>query len=299
MDTLNNRLVRAIIQKDRKSFLALCSDDLKGVKDLNKGMQTLFEQVGSMAKGNPFVVRHHYYASFPEKGTVAVIHSGQDKEHAFDISYTSRTRKSFAIVGIIADSFQEIAVMTVWGNYGGKWKLNVGQSGLIRAFNKDAVDWYYRARQQYGDHALVDAANSMTICQALLHPGGDYWKYRLDDDMTGLIMQIRNTAERDYTFPIELSAVATKPKIISTATRVFTDGYYPVVAYVTKLSFADTAALSKECDSLNAHIGDIFNNLDHYNKLLIYRPYERMPQDSSDQVTTYTIVKKSTATWFY
>lgn len=299
IDVLNTRLIHAISGNHQDSLFALCGDDLKATSGLKHGMNDLITFLSDIATKWPYSVKHRFYARYPEKNRAVVLTTGEGGEHDYTIRYRSPTRHSFVSIGYFEDSGRAVALLTIWNSYNGTWKLSSTRAGFVKAFQKDAVDWYYHARQQYASNDLIDAANSMTICKNLLQPGGEHWLYRLHDDITGLMAQINSSLEMDYHFPIVMEDVTTKPEIFGAKPLIFREGSYPLIAYVTKQNLHDSIALSRECDSVNAHIGDVFKDIDHYNTMIFYRAFQRIPRDSSDLVPYYGFSRKSAAAWHY
>jgi hypothetical protein len=174
IDGLNTRLIHAISDNRQDSLLAMCGDDLKATADLKHGMNELTTFLSGIATKWPYTVRHRFYAHYPDKNRSVVVKTGEEGDHDYAIRYRSPTRRSFVSVGYFEDSGRSVALLTIWSSYNGTWKLSTARAGFVKAFNKDAVDWYYHARQQYAGNDLIDAANSMAICKNLLQPGGEH-----------------------------------------------------------------------------------------------------------------------------
>ncbi len=297
---LNKKVIAGLTNNKPDQILQLCADDIRKDPAQRKAVKELAAETQVSFQSARYTLRKQFYERRRTKNSTVSVSTGDNSEHDYTLNYKSDTRRTFVSIGYVEDSLRTFAVLTVYGNYNGSWKLNILRVGAIKVFGKDAIDWYYRARQQYADNALVDAFNSESMCTSLLQPGGEGWHYRNEDDMSSLIRQIKNTAERDLSFPILMEDVLTKPRIFNASSELFSDGYFPVVSYATSLPFYDSLKVSRECDSANAHIGDVFEGLDHYNKTIVYHIYPRVPADENDTLITYhSMVRKSAASWFY
>ena len=297
---LNKKVISGLTNNKPDQIMQLCSDEIRNDPAQRKAVKELAAETHVTFQAARYSVRKQFYERRRTKNSTISVSTGGSSEHDYTLNYKSQTRRSFVSIGYVEDSIRTFAVLTVYGNYNGSWKLNILRVGVVKVFGKDAVDWYYRARQQYADNALVDAFNSESMCTSLLQPAGEGWHYRNEGDMSSLIQQIKSTAERDLSFPIIVEDVATKPKIFNASSELFSEGYFPRVSYATKLPFYDSLALARECDSLNAHVGDIFQGLDHYNKTIVYHIYPRVPADDNDTLITYhSMVRKTAASWFY
>ncbi len=299
LQAVNKTFVGGLTAGASASLLPLLSDDLKANANWRKGLNELVQIFQEAGAGHPFVLKRQFYSQYPDKGQIITVKTGEKGDHDYAITYKSPTRRSYVMVGWMEGSMKSVALLTIWNSYDGTWKLTTARAGAIKALGKDAVDWYYMARQHYGDNALVDASVCESVCEALLGPGGEGWHYHLEDDMRILASQIKSTAERDYSFPIRVGRVATGPAIFAVRPQLLDDAFYPVVHYATKLNMQDTASLSRECDSLNAHIGDIFNDIDHNNRKILYLVYSRVPKDSLDKLTGRGFIRAAAATWHY
>ena len=87
------------------------------------------------------------------------------------------TEETTVSLGYFAGASESFALTTSFGKYGGDWKLNILEIGLLKIMNGDAVDWYHRAQRDYDSGYLADAANDLLIGEQLLRPAGDLLHY--------------------------------------------------------------------------------------------------------------------------
>lgn len=258
----------------------------------------VIDEIKDFAKSSPYVIGYRFYANYPFKGRKITLLSSETSERAFEINYSLPAQRSYATVGYLQDSVRTVAITTIWARFSGKWKLFSLRTGLLKVYGKDAIDWYYLSRQRYADDALADAHISAMICRVLLKPAGDMIRYKLYSDMYDLGESIKHTIEQGVRLPTTVETVKTKPQIFAMEPGFFKDGIVPAIFYVSHIPIRDTTALSRECDSVNAHIGEVFRKIEHYNKTFIYDVYNEMPADSSNHTLRYRFIK-NTASWRY
>jgi hypothetical protein len=295
IDNLNKEVVKAFENNNPKQLTALCSKPMieKGIGALD----TIMENAKGLLHQEQYKIRNQFYQR-GQKNANVVLSTGKDHDHDYSIHYVSVNRKSFVTVGYFEDTAQTVALTTIYGNYDGEWKLNLMRVGVIKVLNMDAVDWYYKAKQLYEKGDYVDAYNKMNVCNAILQPAEDLWTYALGNEMTSLYNDLQSIVKNHYPLPMVADDLQSKPDIIAVSGKIFTDGFYPVVSYTSKLGFRDSASMARECDSLNAHIGELFQGLDHNNKMLVYRVYQQGPAENNIDAPHYEFIRKSVANWY-
>jgi hypothetical protein len=281
IDALNAKVINGISAKDTAGLKGMFSDSLWSRVGPAFAAQVMTNGV-SFDTGK-FKIRNQYYMVFggttPKSNTN--LHRGKGNDHDYVLTFQPMNEETGMTVGYFNDTPESFALTTAYGKYGDSWKLNILEIGLLKVMNRDAIDWYQRAQHDYEKGFLADAANDLLICEQLLRPAGDMLHYEKEKDINDMDQRLTAAIAQRYPFPMTDSLVSTKPSIFRISLNRAPEGYYPLVLYKTKLPLKDTLALSRECDAVYAHLGQLFSGLDEGKRYLYFRAYTQIPGDTT------------------
>lgn len=281
--SLNTNVISYITAKDTARLKDMFSDTLLAhvgptfVDQVEKN-QVLFDLSKYRQKNEFYIV---YTGSKPGEDGHNV-HRGKGNEHDYLLNFKPMTEETMVSLGYFQATPESFALTTSYGKYGGNWKLNIMEIGLLKVMNGDAIDWYHRAGRDFDSGYLADAANDLVIMEQLMRPAGELLHYEKENDMNTLDQRLTAAISKRYPFPMKDSLVSSKPSIFRIALYRAPEAYYPFVLYRTTLPLTDTVALSRECDAIHARLGQMFKGLPDGKRYIYYRAYNKLPGDSTE-----------------
>lgn len=279
MRDLNTNVIHDISAKDTASLKALFSDTLWN--RVGPGFATQVEKNEVAFDPAKFKEKNQFYIVYKGAKANANVHRGKGSEHDYVLTFQPMTEETTVSLGYFTGPSESFALTTSFGKYGGDWKLNILEIGLLKIMNGDAVDWYHRAQRDYDSGYLADAANDLLIGEQLLRPAGDLLHYEKEKELTDIDQRLSSAITQRYPFPMTDSMVRTKPSVFRISVYRTPEGYYPFLLYKTQLPFTDTLALSKECDAVCAHLGEMFKGLPEGKRYIYFRAYSKIPGDTT------------------
>lgn len=298
IDVMNQRVIKALSMNNAREIISMFPDTIKRNSPFFADLRNTCELTHEVIKSKTYVPWLQFYEIRPDLGAEISIYPLKDNEHAYSINYISGTRKSYVSLGLIKDSTTSLLISTIFSKMENNWKLVKLWVYPYKIMNRDAIDWYYIAKQHYQNGDIADAATSSGLAMALLTPAGKQWHYELEAKIEEQNSEIVSTAKSVYKFPYEVGQVWSSPSIINVSTAEYNYHYYPVINYVSKLAFQDTSKLSRECDSMNMIIGSIFQGMDYNNQFILYKASNKEPKTDSEQVIQFRLVRASPANWY-
>lgn len=289
IDKLNEQVIEGFVTKNPELIFNMSSDTLRTMG--KSGVHDLVQQVGDMFNSGKYEIRNKFYLKSSSINHMATVMTGSSDDRDYGIAFQLVNNEEVVTVGEIQDGLRTVGMITIYGRYDDDWKLNVLRVGLIKIWNMDAIDWYNQAKLAYGEGDLIDAANIMTIDSEFVQPLGEYFHYLKEKEIKDFAQKLRVDFNKTYTFPIAVPSVSTQPSVFRVMPQMLVEGYFPMICYATKLDFSDTTALSKECDNIHKHIGELFRGVDKNNENVLYRAFERIPSSENDRVKNFTFVR--------
>jgi hypothetical protein len=283
LNDLNNQVIKDISTRDVRDLQRISSDSLW----IANGPAIIDQLLHTKTLPDPatFKLKNQFYLRFSGSSgnQSSTMHRTKGSEHDYRLSFQPINSETLVTLGYFNESPESFALTTAFGKFGNTWKLNILQIGVLKIMNRDAIDWYHRAQQDFDSGFLVDAGNDLLVCEQLLKPAGDLLHYQKEKDINDLDQRLTSAITTRYPFPLTDSLVSTKPSIFKITLYRTQEGYYPFVLYHTKLNLSDTIALSKECDAVTAHLGQLFNGLDQGKRYLFFRAYGKMSGKTADE----------------
>ena len=286
---LNAQVIEGLAADKPDKILAVASEAL--ITAAHNDLTSLTQKTAGMIQPGNFKIRNQFFTKNSTANAVTTVLPGLGEEHDYRIAYVSITKESVVTVGEFNNGWQTLAMLTIYGKYGNEWKLNILRMGVLKMANKDAIDWYHDAQQDYKAGDLVDAGNKLSISAQLAKPEENYWSYVQEPALKTFGETLNAAINKTYSFPIKQAVGAGEVAIFHTVPQVLREGYFPGIQYVTSIPLTDTAALSRECDLLHQNISKIFPLIEARNNTILYRAFSRVP--TADTERSYGFVRQS------
>lgn len=287
--TLDNRVMESILAGDPKIIVDIMSLRLKerSIKDIDQ----FIDQANEVIHSRTYETLDQYYVRNSGENQINKVSSGDSAVNDYVIQYQAVNKESFVSLIIPKDTLYKFLITNIYGKYGDTWKLNIFKFGLYKINGMTAEELYAKAKSEMDKGFLADAVTDMSLSSQTAFPANNFWKYQKDDVMKKFFKNILSEFQKQYQFPMTVDDIATKPQILNIYPQDGEDGYYPSVAYLTKIDLTDTVKIVVENNLLHEEIGRIFKGLDKGKNYLIYTAYNQIPNPNSEP-RSYRIVKK-------
>jgi len=217
--------------------------------------------------------------------------SGIGGQDDYVIHYKALNIEMFISIIILEKGRDKLSITNIYGKYPDGWKLNILQFGQYIIAGKTATQLYAEAKAYYEKEYLVDAANSMFLSSIVARPANAFWNYQNEDEMAEFSKTIISEINCQYTFPLTIDTIESKPRILKIHPERTQKGYLTMVEYLTHIDLNDTTLTKRENDKIHQSIGQIFKGLDKDKEYLLYKAFSEIP-DGKKPVPTYGFIKE-------
>jgi hypothetical protein len=290
INELDAKVLKAITTKDIESLKEIMSDKLlaKSGNEINK----LIEQISEVIKTTEYQIVDQFYIQNSTSGLGNTVMSGVSGIEDYIIQYQALNDEMFLSLILPKKGKDEFLITNIYGKYPDGWRLNILQFGQYTVNGKTAPQLYQQAQEEYDKGFLIDAANSIFLSSRVANPANKFWEYQKDSEMRGFYNKVVNEVKERHEFPMVLLEITSKPKIINIYPFGTSEGYFPMVEYLTKIDLTDTVRTKVENNTMHELIEDKFKGLTMNKKYVLYKAYSRMP-DGKTEVPTYGFVKEN------
>lgn len=280
----NEQLFKAIRNKDVKTLKSFMSDKLIEVDGNN--LEVIANDISS-AISKEYHVMYEFYVKNTSIGTTNVLPAGNADDNNFIIRYQALNEEMYVSLLLTG----EILVTVIYGKYGNDWKINIIQFGQYSLFNLTAPDYYKQAKASYDQAHLIDAINLMGLSMRCLSPGNKFFEYEKSSEITAFYNTVLDEVKSRYSFPLVLSIVPTQPQIFRVSLEMTSEGFFPIIYYLSNVDLEDTSSLTAENEKIKDVIGQIFPGVDQKKKYVFYRAFNEIP-DGIREIKHYGFIDK-------
>lgn len=289
IETLDKKVLEAVTTNNVDLLKSIMSDKLleKSGSDIGQ----LIEQASSVITTTDYKVLNQFQSKNSTTGIGNTIVSGVSGLNDYVIHYQALNEEMFISLLIPKSGLDEFIVTNIYGKYPEGWKLNILQFGQYKINGQTAPELYIKAKAKLDNGYIVDAANNMFLCSKVANPANKFWQYQKEDEMKALQETIMKSVNEEYSFPLTLEQVDSKPKILTIYPQGMKEGYFPMVEYLTNIDLEDTTATKVENNQIHDLIGQTFSGIDKDKKYIFYKAFSEMPNGKTP-VPTYGFVKE-------
>lgn len=289
IEALDKKVIEAVTTKNANLLKSIMSDKL--LEKSGKNTEQLIEQASNIIPTTDFRILNQFKVNNSTTGIGNTVISGVSGLNDYIIHYQALNIEMFISILIPKNAYDEFIVTNIYGKYGDGWKLNILQFGQYKINGQTAPELYSTANKEFANGYLVDAANTMFLCSQVSSPANQFWQYQKEAEMKTLQETILKLINTEYSFPLTLEKIDSKPKILTIYPKGIQEGYFPMVEYFTNIELKDTIATRSENDQIHDLIGQIFNGIDKDKKYIFYKAFDEIP-DGKTPVSTYGFVKE-------
>jgi hypothetical protein len=189
------------------------------------------------------------------------------------------------------NGLDEFIVTNIYGKYPEGWKLNIIQFGQYKVNGQTAPELYSKAKAEYENGYLIDAANNMFLSSIAANPTNNFWQYQEENEMKKFYEKVITEINSEYKFPMTIETIGSKPQILSIYPQRTVEGYFTMIEYLTSFDLKDTIQTKAEYEKIHSEIVKIFNGIEKDKDYIFYRAFSEMP-DGKTPVPTYGFVKE-------
>ncbi len=286
---LDKKVLEAVTTGNIKLLKSMMSDILlEKVKD---SIDQLIDKTSNLIITTDYKILNQFQTRNSTTGLGNTVLSGMSGLNDYIIHYKALNKEMFISVLIVKGQVDDFTLTNIYGKYSDGWKLNILQFGQYNANGKTAPELYAKAKENYQNGYLTDAAINMFLSSEVANPANKFWKYQNEDEMREFYEEVMPEIKSKYKFPIILEAIESKPQILNVAPQITTEGYFPLVEYLTKLDLKDTTRTKEEYEKVHSEVIKVFNGIEREKKYIFYKAYNEIPNGKTS-VPTYGFVKK-------
>ncbi|MEQ9286909.1 MAG: hypothetical protein RIG77_08380 [Cyclobacteriaceae bacterium] len=289
IEMLDKKVLEAVTTNNSELLKSIMSDKL--LEKSGDNINQLLEQAGNVFTTTDYKILNQFQVKNLTTGIGNTVLSGISGLNDYIIHYQALNEEMFISILIPKSAYEEFIITNIYGKYQDGWKLNILQFGQYKIDGQTAPELYSKANNKFDKGYLVDAANTMFLCSQVANPANKFWQYQKEDEMKALQETIMKSVNVEYSFPLTLEKVDSKPKFLTIYPKGIQEGYFPMVEYLTNIDLKDTAATKLENNQIHDLIGQIFNGIDKDKKYIFYKALSEMP-DGKIPVPTYGFVKE-------
>jgi hypothetical protein len=289
IEVLNNKLINSIKFDDTVAVKSMMSDTLK--KATGNEIDTVISRISPAFETDQFAVLDEYNVHNLISGISNSLPANKKSDNDYTLNYIALTKEVYVSLLLVKDRTGDILVTVVYGNYDGKWEINILQIGRYRFFNKTAMDYYRLAKLNYKKSYFIDAANNLFLANDRLKPAGDIFHYKKGNEVKAYYDSVVNEIQAKYQLPLTLRNIPGKPQIFSIYPQVMSGGYFTTVRYLSSINLDDSIALGKENEKIRIEVQKIFTGISINKKATLYQAFNEMP-DGEHPIKHYGFVDR-------
>jgi hypothetical protein len=279
IEALDAELIGHLKNKREKELKAMMSEDL--IASLDESIVPFLELTERTLQSSDYdLVDHYHRIGNPEGEHVALI-SGSELDDDYIIQYQSLQASSFVSVMAPKRDGDRFLLTTFYGLTSDGWKLNMLQFDRYTISGRSALDLYKEAKDAYAKGHLINAINRMVLAQSCMHPAGEYWQFRLEQEMDQFAAQLSAEAQETYPMPFELKDVLTKPVVFQITPQRVDQQICTMIKYKTDINIKDTTALAAENKSVHELSSTLFPGIDTDVSFIFYRAFNEFPKEEA------------------
>ncbi len=275
IEILNNKLINSIKFNDTVAVRSMMSDTL--LRATGNQVDTLISNVSPAFESDQYTVLDEYNVHSLVSGVSTSIPAKKKNDNDYSLEYVSLTKEAYVSLLLVKDKTGDILVTVVYGNYDGKWEINILEFGQYRLYNKTAMDYYKNAKINYKRAYFIDAANDLFLAKECLTPANAIFHYNREKEVSAYYTKTINEINAKYPMPMTLNNIPGKPQLFSIYPALKEHGYFTTIRYLSSINISDSIALGKENDRVKAEVQRIFTGISMNKGVTLYQAFNEMP----------------------
>ena len=272
---INQRLVEGFKNNDASLVKAVMSDTLLQVS--GSRIDSITNQVSPSFHSGRYSILNEYNILNTSANVTNTIKETDARGNQYTINYLALNKEMYVSLLLIKDNTGDILLTTIYGNYDGKWKMNIFRVGRYRYYGKSAMDLYQIAKKDFARSYLVDAVCDLSMANECISPASGIFQYKKEAEYKSFFDTVLNNVKSKYHFPLTLDRIASKPKLLNIYPQMADEGYFPLVIYLSDINLKDTVSLKTEYENVKIEIKRLFTGISTGKKYTYYQAYNQIP----------------------
>ncbi|WP_133249958.1 hypothetical protein [Marinifilum breve] len=286
---LDEKVLKAVTTNNTTLIKSIMAKEL--LEKSGDNIDQLILQASNIITSTDYRILNQFQVKNTTTNIGNTVVSGLNAPNDYIIQYKALNKEMFVSLLIPKNELNEFIITNIYGKSPEGWKLNILQFGQYKINGQTAPELYSIAKDKLEKGHLVDAANSMFLCSLVAKPANQFWQYQNEDQMKSLQEEILGKINEQYTFPLTINEIESKPQILTIHPQGVQEGFYPMIEYLTTIDLKDTISTKLENNKLHSLIGKMFKGIDQDKDYILYKAFSQMP-DGKTPVPTYGFVKK-------
>jgi|GEM_PF-1323640 len=159
-----------------------------------------------------------------------------------------------------------------------RWMLYSFRIGKYKFYGMTAADMYNKAKKMYELNHKLNSFLWLTKVDPYLKPSS-FISYNNSEEIIAFRFKVLSELKANYTFPIALNKIKTKPEIYSVNSVFVKNELIPVVVYRSSIYLKSEKSLRKEATSITKQMEKIFPGITKYQKNIIFQIFADQKTD--------------------
>ena len=272
---INEKLIEGFKNNDPSLVKAQMSDTLLHVS--GNSIDSITKLVSPSFHSGRYSILNEYNILNTSANVSNTINETDTHGNQYSITYLALNKEMYVSLILIKDHASDILLTTIYGNYNGKWKMNIFRVGAYRYFDKSAMDFYQMAKKDFSKTWLVDAVCNLSMANECISPANGIFQYKKEPEYKSFFDTVLTSVKSKYQFPLTLDRIASKPKLINIYPEILEKGYFPMVIYWSGINVKDTIALRAEYENVKTEVKRLFTGISTGKKYTYYQAYNQIP----------------------
>ncbi|MEQ9188207.1 MAG: hypothetical protein RLP15_10775 [Cryomorphaceae bacterium] len=276
INALDAEVSKHLKDGNSEALKRLMSDELK--ESLDDGFEAFMDRAQRTIGDGPLATWDQFHRiSRTENETVAFI-SGMDADNDYILQYQAINSESFVSVLAPQRDGDTYLLTTFYGLFEDGWKLNIIQYDRYTISGLSSVDLFRQAQEEYEHGHIVNAFNRMILSQSCAQPAGEFWQFRVQNEMDAFNEELQAVAKEKHPMPDTIQSIATSPTLFQIIPQRVDNQICTMIKYMTSINIKDTMALAAENKALHELCLDKFSGIDEDVSFVFYRAFNQMPK---------------------
>lgn len=280
----NDSLITAMNTSNLRIYFELESDEYRKKRQTSSTFKpsTIFKR--GILKSN-FTVYDEFYVTNSARYTSTGLKS---EKHGYTFTFTNDKEQSYvSVLKLSGYQFDSLLAVT-YGLTDDGWKIydidlfNLGNWGMT------LNDYYSMAKKNEAKGYIINAYTfARNASELAVNKEDSKLQWDNSKEIKQYAQGLEDKIKDEYTFPLVMQKVPTKPTILSIEPRAILNSIVPTVNYHTVINLRDTVQLKQEKDIMKHEMKSLFKDF-NLKTTVVFRAY----QDTKGNGQNYYFIDK-------
>ncbi|RYY35747.1 MAG: hypothetical protein EOP46_08945 [Sphingobacteriaceae bacterium] len=247
------------------------------------------ERLGNTLRTAEFVLLDEYYAinKYRDYDTITTRNKAVNNYY---LRYEGFAKEMYIALFAPKTGDERSLITLIYAKFDYGWKLCDMDVAPYMFWGKTAPQLYELAKAQFQKGQLINAKLTTDLAITAAKPS-KIWEYSFNQEFRLLNSKLSYDANQQFTFPLVLNKVPTKPQVFAIYIKPFSQGTFPIIQYLTKIPLKDKEKIIEENNRVKVAIAELMPGINTNKKYLMYAAFNEMPKFDRS-VDRYEITEK-------